>query len=344
MVLTKKSSGVRGVVRDIEKSQWIKEHFDKVYSPNNFELLEVKDMAAPGALDSAVKGCQGFVHLVSDISWAPDPNIVVNNTLALLNEALRAAAKEPGLKRFVYTSTAATAMQMRFNEEFDLTQDSWNEKSVKAAWAPPPYTPDRGFDVYAASKAQAEKALWEFVSKNKPQFEANTVLPDFVTGASINSEKQGLGPTEFIIASLWKGEDTFKMLGPHWMVDTGDVALLHVGALLHPDYKGQRIFGYAHRKNWTDWIARLRRMYPQHKFPGKCPPHKPCTVVIRMGDPSTNNICGADPPENEGSDLSRVVDQPKAEALLKWLGQPGWRPMEDSMRDAFDRLAEVHGI
>lgn len=58
----------------------------------------------------------------------------------------------------------------------------------------------------------------------------------------------------------------------------------------------------------------------------------------------TNEISAIDPPENEGWDLSTIVDQPKAENLLIWLGQPGWRPMEDSMRDAFDKLAADHGM
>lgn len=46
-----------------------------------------------------------------------------------------------------------------------------------------------------------------------------------------------------------------------------------------------------------------------------------------------------DPPENEGWDLANIVDQPRAEALLKWLGQPGWRPLEESMKEAFDTIA-----
>lgn len=33
-----------------------------------------------------------------------------------------------------------------------------------------------------------------------------------------------------------------------------------------------------------------------------------------------------------------------AESLLKWLGQPGWRPMEESMKEAFDVLAAKYGM
>ena len=46
-----------------------------------------------------------------------------------------------------------------------------------------------------------------------------------------------------------------------------------------------------------------------------------------------------DPPPNEGLDMANIVGQKKAEDCLKWFGKPGWRPMEESMREAFDALA-----
>jgi nucleoside-diphosphate-sugar epimerase len=34
----------RGTVRDVEKSAWLQEHFDKEYGTGNFELVEVKEI------------------------------------------------------------------------------------------------------------------------------------------------------------------------------------------------------------------------------------------------------------------------------------------------------------
>lgn len=225
-------------------------------------------MKPSGVLDEAVQGCDGFAHFVSNVTFEPDPNVVVTDSIAYVTGALESAAKEPTLKRFVYTSSAAAAAQMRFDEPYPLTQRSWNEVAVERAWAPPPYGPERSFDTYVAAKVQSERALWEYMATKKPHFTANTVLPDFLTGKSVNTEKQGLGPTGMFMTALWNGDATFRMLPPQFMIDARDNALLHVGALLHPDYRGERIFGYAHRKNWTDWIRRLRMMYPEHKFPG----------------------------------------------------------------------------
>ncbi|KAF2177949.1 hypothetical protein K469DRAFT_742280 [Zopfia rhizophila CBS 207.26] len=272
---------VRDEVSDLPKSAWVKERFDCIYGANNFELLEIKDTKAPGALDEAVKSCGAFAHFVSNVTFHPDPNIVVNEFIAFVTGALDSTAKEPALK----------------HARFDLTQQSWNTGAVERAWAPPPYTPDRSFDTYVASKVQAEKALWEYMSTTMPHIEANTILPDFLTGESVNTEKQGLGPTGLFMNVLWDGDGMPKILYPQYMIDAKDNALLHVGALLHPYCRGERVFGYAHRKNWTDWIKRLRKMYPEHDF--------------------------TDPAEKEGWDLSNIVDQPKAEALIKWIGQSG---------------------
>lgn len=47
---------VRGTVREPSKHKWLQELFEKSYGPGNLELVSVKDMAAEGAFDEAVKG------------------------------------------------------------------------------------------------------------------------------------------------------------------------------------------------------------------------------------------------------------------------------------------------
>jgi nucleoside-diphosphate-sugar epimerase len=208
------------------------------------------------------------VHFAVDNSFAPDPEVVVKGSVALTMRALEAAAKEPGLKRFVLTSSYITACQYRMGEVYQVTQDTWNDDFVARAWALPPDAPDRSLCTYGAAKVECERAMWSFVKENKPSFVANAVLPDFVTGASMPHAKPNVGPMSFALEALWSGGESWKFLGPQWMIDAEDTSLLHLGALLHPEYHGERIFGCAHRKNWTDWIARLRKMYPNHQFPG----------------------------------------------------------------------------
>lgn len=47
---------VRGTVRDVAKSDWLRLLFENKYGKDRFELLAVPDIASQGALDEAVKG------------------------------------------------------------------------------------------------------------------------------------------------------------------------------------------------------------------------------------------------------------------------------------------------
>ncbi|KAK5129956.1 hypothetical protein LTR08_002673 [Meristemomyces frigidus] len=306
---------VRGTVRDLQKSAWVQETFKKTYGAGRFELVKVDNMAEKGSLDEAVKGCAGVIHVASNISFSADANVVVNEAIAFTNSALESAAQEASVKRFVSTSSGVAVLQPgdRLNERFDITPDTWNEKAVKIAWAPPPYEADRGVWTYAASKVQAEQAVWKFMKERKPHFVANTVLTGLVEGAPVDVGKQGYPTSLGFFNALWHGNDAWKVMGPAYMVDAKDNALLHVAALLHPDYKQERVFAYAHVFNWTTTIAMLKKAYPEHQFP--------------------------DPPENEGEDLTTVTARPRAEALLKWFGRPGWRPEEESLREICDTFA-----
>lgn len=206
--------------------------------------------------------CAGVVHVATNVSWTPDPNIVVTEAIDFTMFALESAAKTPSVKRFVLTSSSAASTQMLFNEEYDQTPDSWNETAVKMAWAPPPYTDERAALTYCASKVQSEQAMWKFMKEKKPHFVANSVLPDFVCGAPLSPEHQGWTTSGMLFKAMWDGapgETSWYALQGQWMIDAADTGRLHVAGLIHPDAKNERIFGFAHRKTWTDWISTLKK-------------------------------------------------------------------------------------
>lgn len=105
---------------------------------------------------------------------SPDPNVVIPTVITGALNALRSAAKEPGVKRFVLTSSSTAAYSPRPGVAFDITEKSWNEEAVAEAWADPPYDESRGLAVYAASKTQSEQAVWKWVKEEKPDFVVNT--------------------------------------------------------------------------------------------------------------------------------------------------------------------------
>ncbi|KAL1853933.1 hypothetical protein Daus18300_011675 [Diaporthe australafricana] len=222
---------VRGTVRDTEKNAWIQALFDKKYGKGSFELFKVADLTAEGAFDEAVKGTSVVAHSASIVTFAADPNAVIPQAIAFAVNALKSAYKEPSVKRFVLTSSSSAAVVSDPSVPgAEITEDSWSEAAVKAAWADPPYTEDRGGVVYAASKTQSEQEVWKYHKENRSK------RPDLV----VNTE---------------------------YYIDVQDTGRLHVAAAIFDDVKDQRIFGFAGRFNWDQVLDILRKTAPNKKFP-----------------------------------------------------------------------------
>lgn len=78
------------------------------------------------------------MHVASDVSLSPDPNAVIPSVIKAVQNALTAAAAEPGLKAFVLTSSSTAAASTKLNTKFHINKESWNEEAVTQAWAPAP--------------------------------------------------------------------------------------------------------------------------------------------------------------------------------------------------------------
>ncbi|KAG4435514.1 hypothetical protein IFR05_009013 [Cadophora sp. M221] len=306
---------VRGTVRDFEKTEWTKEYFDKKYGEGNFDVAIVKDLAVEGAFDELIKGCSGICHVASDVTFGPDPNKVITPVLNGIASLLHSAALQPSIKSFVLTSSSAAVTNSRQNEEYTITRELWNEKAVEEAWAPPPYTPDRGGIVYSASKTQAEQKAWELV-KDGSGFKFNSINPNFLLGKVLHP-KQNKSTAGLVLGMLYGAPQAIAMLqtmGDQWAVDTVDVAKLHVIALTNPAVSGERILAYAEKMNFN-------------------------MVVDRLG-----KLAGADAVKNlekieEGGKNLGKVDVARAEELLRGVGSPGLKSFDESVKELLDSVA-----
>lgn len=175
---------VRGTARTTEKCQ----RSEKVFNSPNYETAVVAHMAEEGAFDEAVKGVDAVIHTASVLSFSANPNEVIPDTIAGAVNALKAAANERSVKQFVYTSSSTAATLPKPGKKFPLLKETWNDEAVKAAWAPPPYNQERAFTVYAASKTESERAVWEWAKEHKPNLVVNTVLPNANFGGVIDSK------------------------------------------------------------------------------------------------------------------------------------------------------------
>lgn len=83
------------------------------------------------------------------------------------------------MKRFVFTSSSSAALLQGFDKPgIIVTEDNWNEESVKEAWSESPYPPEHAAPVYTASKTQSEQEVWKFHEANRHR------RPDLVVNTS----------------------------------------------------------------------------------------------------------------------------------------------------------------
>ena len=87
--------------------------------------------------------------------------------------ALKACAKTPSVKRFVFTSSSLAATLPKPNVEFSIDTSSYNEEAVEIAREEPTR---KGLFIYAAMKTETEKAVWKWMQENKPGLVLNTIV------------------------------------------------------------------------------------------------------------------------------------------------------------------------
>lgn len=139
----------------------------------------------------------------------PNPYEVIPGSIKGTLEVLSAAAKEPSVKRFVLTSSSASALIPKPNDPVQVTTDTWNDSIVDFVYRDPPYEPERAYPVYAASKMLCEKEAWNFMSEQKPGFVLNAVLPNINFGASLDFVNQGHPSTSGMVAALFNGNPSY---------------------------------------------------------------------------------------------------------------------------------------
>lgn len=291
---------VRGTSRNQTKADFLVKHIEKKFGPGKLELAEVPDMAADDAYDEAIKGVSGIVHLASIVTFSPVWDEVIPPAIKGVLSIFNAARKEPKVKSLVLTSSSTAALVPVPNQKMVATKDTWNEASVQEARSSPsPYT------VYAASKTEAERALWKAVKDTKPSFRVSSVLPNANFGTRLS--ETGNSTADMLLAA-YHGTNKFLFdLPPQYFVNTSDDAKLHVVALTDPECDGERIFAFTAPYNNNDLLAVFRKMEPGRDF---------------------------GPDVETGRDLS-VVPNGRAEELLRKHYGHGFVGLEETIRQNF---------
>ncbi|KAF7950565.1 hypothetical protein EAE96_007847 [Botrytis aclada] len=312
---------VVGVVRSHDKGAWLLRYFDSKYGPNRLKLFVVPDLTVQGSLDDAVRGCEGVCHTASDVSFSLDPDAVIPVVLSLTERVLEAVEKSQTVKRIVLTSSQSATVWLIPNKVTRITKESWNNHSVQQAYAADTNHLEKPLHVYCASKVKAEQLFWKWAERKglEAGIQANTVVPNFVTGRILGRDLGQAGSTAGMLIDSGIGMkepvgkdkiiDFLKMIPPTHAVDAEDTARLHIAGLVDPEVVNERIFAYSEPFNFNTLMQTLRKIRPQQIFP-------------------TWNV---DP----GWDRSEVVEKSRAEAIIQKNFGHGFRTLEESLRKAF---------
>ena len=99
-------------------------------------------------------------------------------------------------------------------------------------------------DAYLGSKTFAERAAWNFVRDEKPNFTIVTINPPVVYGPAFHNLKslENINTSNSIFADLVQGKwkSAVPESPPTQWVDVRDVALAHVRALENAEAAGRR--------------------------------------------------------------------------------------------------------
>jgi len=262
-------------VRSQSKADKIKEaHPNVPTSKLDFRIVE--DIAQEGAFDEAIKidGLEAVIHTASPFHFNVtnvqkdllDPAII--GTTGLLSAIKNHA---PSVKRVVITSSFASIINASKGNSWTThtySESDWNPITATEAIQ----NPSNG---YRASKTFAEKAAWEFVEREKPNFTIATMCPPLVIGPIVHylNSLDGLNTSNQRTANLMTGKckQGVPETGTFIWVDVRDLALAHVKGIELAEAGNKRFFvtaGYFSNKEICEVI---RKNFPglEKELPGK---------------------------------------------------------------------------
>ncbi|KPM42076.1 hypothetical protein AK830_g4478 [Neonectria ditissima] len=266
--LLERGFNVRGSVRELENGQWLLDDPSiKPFADQDRFRLVVADPSKPNAFDDVVRGVSAVIHIGVISDFLPDPTVSIPTAVESALTVCRSAAKEPSIKRLVFTTTFWAASMPIPGDTSTIDQDTWNDEIVKAAWAPPPYELSRALEVYFAGKTEAEKAVRKFAAENEVPWELILVSPCWIVGDLRHINNIRTVPLQ-IILQLFQGKtDGLEGTSAVYYSHVIDNAIVHVAAAIDPDVRASRIHVNARSFTSSNALAILREAYPNDDFP-----------------------------------------------------------------------------
>ncbi|KAF7554005.1 hypothetical protein G7Z17_g3204 [Cylindrodendrum hubeiense] len=224
---------VRGTVRSKASADALVEALSQYR--DDLEIVEVPDIVAPGAFDTAVKGIYAIAHLASPVSFGfSDPDPILEAAEGGTRSILESAIKESSIKRVVLMSSIAAVLNKK-KDSNRFTEADWNTEALGEVKRLGKNS--SGILIYFASKVASERAFWEFRAEKKPSFTMTAVNPTFVMGPPVALES--ISKISMTTAFIWKvfaGQEIPAPISPNpGYIDVRDIARVFVFGVDHGD-------------------------------------------------------------------------------------------------------------
>lgn len=305
---------VHATVRDKARSE--ARLRERVGNPpaERFTLFEAELMSDAGWAE-AVAGCTHVAHVASPIatSTPSDENDMIVPAREGTLRALRFAA-EAGVTRFVQTSSMAAVAYGRDEKTYSVDESDWTDITHPDAYP------------YVKSKTIAERAARDWIAATGGGIEFVSVNPAMVLGPVDDAD---FSPSVEVVRQLLSGAMPMAPDLGFAVVDTCDVADLHVRCLEEPGLAGERFLAAGRFMKLIEVGQVLRDGLPGNharKVPTKVMPNWMFGIAARF-NPGVRSI---------KSELgkTRNVDASHARQRLGW----ETRPAEDSILDCAKSL------
>ncbi|KAL5504579.1 hypothetical protein ACEPAH_7240 [Sanghuangporus vaninii] len=314
---------VRGTVREESKSTFLRNLLKDDVERGTLEFVVVPNMTNTGAFDNAVKGVNAIVHPASPVHFrADDPNEViepaVKGAVGVLESALKYAG--PQLKRVIFMSSTGAVVNTPYTGTFD--EHSWDEGCIAEV-------AEKGRDAspmikYYASKTLAEKAVWDFVERNKHRLTWDLVvtIPSYVFGPILSNARtpSELGSSMFSlynnVLSNTKSMEERASFQFEW-TDVRDIAEAQLNALRTPEAGGQRFIMVSEPFTWLDWCGTVNSL----KLPGINAPssteYKGIPYKLRFDCTKARTVLGIELHHGRAETAKDIIDDFKERGFLK---------------------------
>lgn len=286
---------------------------------DRLKIFEAELMSDDGWAE-AVAGCTHVAHVASPIaaSTPRDENEMIVPARAGTLRALR-FAKQAGVRRFVQTSSMAAVAYGRSEKEYTVDESDWTDITHPDVYP------------YVKSKTIAERAAREWIAAEGGDMEFVSVNPSMVLGPVDDPD---FSPSVEAVKQLLNGSMPMAPDLGFAIVDTRDVADLHVRCLEEPGLAGERFLAAGKFYKMIEVGDVLRRGLPEahaRKVPKKVMPNWMVSILslFNAGVRSIKSELGK----------SRHVDARHALERLGWKT----RDEEESILDCGRSLIE-HGV